>query len=51
LATRLGCRNGSSTTPAPIAIRSVRAAKVESATVRSTIGLWNDRCSPAQIES
>ena len=38
-ATTLGCRSGSSTTAAPIVIRSVTAANVDSATTTSRIGL------------
>ena len=37
--------------PAPIVIRSVAAAKVDSATTMSRIGLRYEMWSPAQIES
>ena len=46
-----GRRRGRITTPAPIAIRSVTAGEVASATTSSSIGLWNETWSPAQIES
>ena len=44
-------RSGSRRTPAPSVIRSVTAAKLESATMTSSSGWWNDTWSPAQSDA